>query len=234
MSDGRTGKGRTDLPPEVAQLLARPPGPERDAAWRTVVDRYSRLILSTVRALSSDYDEAMDQYAFVLEGLCRDDHQRLETFARSQAGRFEAWLVVVTRRLCIDYQRGRYGRVRRRSGTADLGSSQEGMRVVERRRLVDLVTEELDLARTADPTGSDPEAEVRRIQLRRARQEALDSLSPRERLLLRLRFEDGRSAREIAEAMGFASPFHVYRRLKKVYEELRGQLQQRGVSDPRP
>lgn len=219
------------MPRELARLLDAAQGPEREKAWQELVDRHSRLILSTVRAVSSQYDEAMDHYAFVLEGLSRDDYQRLRTYAQTGGGRFEAWLVVVTRRLCIDYRRSRYGRVKRTDRQEDPDDEQ---RARERRRLIDLVTEELDIARTADRTTVNPEQDVRRRQLEMALQQAMGSLSGRDRLLLRFRFEDGRSAREIADAMGFPSPFHVYRRLKKVLDELRVRLREQGVSDSLP
>jgi DNA-directed RNA polymerase specialized sigma subunit len=51
---------------------------------------------------------------------------------------------------------------------------------------------------------------------------------------LKLRFDDGRTAREIADAMGFPSAFHVYRSLKKVLTALGKLLRERGVSDALP
>ncbi len=226
--------GRSGVPRDLVDLLGCPEGPEREAAWRRVVSRHSRLIMSTVRALSTDHDEAMDLYAFVLEGLRADDFTRLRSFAEQGAGRFEAWLVVVTRRLSIDYRRSRYGRVRRTDRTEASAEAGRALQAAERRRLLDLVTEELDVARTADPSGPDPEAEVRLRELRAALQEAIGSLGARDRLLLRLRFEDGRTAREIEDAMGFPSQFHVYRRLRKVLARLRSRLEDRGVSDSMP
>jgi RNA polymerase sigma factor (sigma-70 family) len=219
------------LPTEVAALLDSSGGSARDAAWQKVVDRHSRLILSTVRALSSDYDEAMDQYAFVLDALQRDDHRRLRAYAASRAGRFEAWLVVVTRRLCVDYRRQRYGRIRESPTELD---SDRKLRAKQRRQLLDLVTEELDVATTADTSIEDPEAALRRRELQRALEDAIQSLDARDRLLLRLRFEDGHAARVIGEAMGFPSTFHVYRRLKKVLAGLRRRLREAGVSDAHP
>lgn len=226
--------GRSGVPRELVALLASPEGPEREAAWRHLVNRHSRLIMSTVRALSADHDEAMDLYAFVLEGLRADNYGRLRSFAEQGAGRFEPWLVVVTRRLSIDYRRSRYGRRRRTGRTEASDDPGRSLRVVERRRLLDLVTEELDVARTADPSGANPEAAVRRRELRAALMEAIGSLETRDRLLLRLRFEDGRTAREIQDAMGFPSQFHVYRRLKKVFVRLRSKLEDLGVSDSTP
>jgi RNA polymerase sigma factor (sigma-70 family) len=219
------------IPAEIAALLASSGRSARDAAWQRVVDRHSRLILSTVRALSADHDEAMDQYAFVLECLQQDDHRRLRTYAASSAGRFEAWLVVVTRRLCVDYQRHRYGRFRESPGEMD---REQRLRAKERRRLLDLVTEELNVATTPDTSIEDPEVEIRRRELQKALEDAIQSLGARDRLLLRLRFDDGHPARVIADAMGFQSTFHVYRRLKKVLDGLRRRLHEAGVSDASP
>ena len=90
MSETESGGVSRRVPREVARLLESSEGSERGAAWQELVDRHSRLILSTVRVVSSNYDEAMDQYAFVLEGLSRDDYQRLRAYARTGAGKFEA------------------------------------------------------------------------------------------------------------------------------------------------
>jgi hypothetical protein len=49
-----------------------------------------------------------------------------------------------------------------------------------------------------------------------------------------MRFEDQRSAAEIARAMGFPTPFHVYRRLNKLLGELRATLEARGIDGPAP
>jgi len=49
-----------------------------------------------------------------------------------------------------------------------------------------------------------------------------------------LRFEDDVSVRGIAQALGFPTPFHVYRRLSGVLAPLRRSLVQRGVEEARP
>jgi DNA-directed RNA polymerase specialized sigma subunit len=52
-----------------------------------------------------------------------------------------------------------------------------------------------------------------------------------DRLLLKLRFDDGLSAPEIARLLGFPTPFHVYRRLNALYARLRGGLRERGIEE---
>lgn len=59
-------------------------------------------------------------------------------------------------------------------------------------------------------------------------------MSVEDRLLLKLRFEDGLPVRKIAEVMRFASEFVVYRRLKSLLTDLKRRLEEAGVHDPLP
>jgi DNA-directed RNA polymerase specialized sigma subunit len=59
----------------------------------------------------------------------------------------------------------------------------------------------------------------------------LSRLTPRERLLLTLRFEDNLSASKIATILGLPSQFHVYRKLNAVLAALRERLQSRGIEN---
>ena len=52
----------------------------------------------------------------------------------------------------------------------------------------------------------------------------LNELSPSDQLLLRLRFEEDLTAREIAPLLGLASQFHVYRRIETVCGMVRARL----------
>jgi DNA-directed RNA polymerase specialized sigma subunit len=62
----------------------------------------------------------------------------------------------------------------------------------------------------------------------------LSGLAPRDRLLLRLRFEDDLSVRQIAEVLGFATVFHVYRHLNALLATVRSQLEARGIAGSEP
>ena len=128
----------------------------------------------------------------------------------------------MARRLCLDRIRQRYGR------SHGGGPESHEARCV-RRRFVDLLAEQLDPADLADPADDNPETQLRVSELGRALTAALGGLAPRDRLLLKLRFEDGLAAREIGHVMSFATPFHVYRRLNTLLEQLRAALAGRGV-----
>jgi RNA polymerase sigma factor (sigma-70 family) len=215
------------FPPELADLLAAADPTAREAAWKRFLETHSRLLLHTARALGRDYDAAMDGYAYLLEQLRCDDFHRLRRYTAESRCKFTTWLVVVARRLCLDRVRQRYGRPH---GAGPQSHEAHGVR----RRLVDLVAEELDASDVADPANDNPETQLRASDLDRALLAALGGLEPRDRLLLKLRFEDGLAAREIGQVMGFATPFHVYRQLNTLLGQLRTALARRGVQDSEP
>ncbi len=208
--------------PELIRLLDATDSPTRDAAWDAFVAAHSRLLVHTARSLSHDHDAAMDGYAYVLEALREGDYRRLRGYAADGRSKFSTWLVVVARRLCLDFHRQRYGRAR------DTGADAKEARAA-RRRLVDLVAEDIDSSPAGPTSATDPHAELLDRERSAALEAALRTLAPRDRLLLALRFEEDLSAREIGQVMGFATPFHVYRRLNALLAALRLSLGRRGI-----
>jgi RNA polymerase sigma factor (sigma-70 family) len=179
---------------------------------------------------ANGYDDIMDRFAYVLDQLRSDDFRRLRKYASDGRTMFSTWLVVVARRLCVDYHRSRYGRSRRSTGQP---TSSE-VTTDERRDLVDLLGARVDIAAVEDRSNPDPENTLRANELRKMLDAALLELAPRDRMLLRLRFEDGASVREITRIMDFRSQFHVYRQLKAVLGQLRQSLEVQGVREAAP
>ncbi len=138
-----------DLSPELAALLGTADPASQDHAWSEFLKRYNTYLVKTTRFLSHDYDGAMDRYRYVLEELRRDNFKRLRAYAADPRSRLSTWLVAVVQRLCVDYERKRYGRLRETSS----GATREAL--TARRRLLDLVTEELD-AFSSPPRGWPP------------------------------------------------------------------------------
>lgn len=213
------------LPPELVRLLD---SADRERAWKDFLDSHSRLILHTLHRLGGGYDVVMERYTYVLEQLSRDDFRRLRAYTPSARSKFTTWLVVVVRRLGLDHYRRQYGRL-----SAAGGPSSDNPRVV-RRRLVDLLAEELDAPEVRSAESDQPDTPIREGELQTALQAALNQLPPRDRLLLKLRFELELPARKIASIMDFPTPFHVYRRCNSLCQELRGKLSDRGIESPLP
>lgn len=216
------------LPQKLASLLDARDAASEERAWKSFLDEHSRLILHTLHRLGGDHDVVMDRYAYVLEQLSRDRHHRLRGYKPSLGSKFTTWLVVVVRRLGLDHHRRRYGSV----PTSDTRPTTD-LRAT-RRRLLDLVAEGIDVENLALQDGAQPDSEIRAEDLRLALSSALDSLDPRDRLLLRLRFELDLPAHKVADLLGYPTPFHVYRRCNRLCGTLRHELVRRGVEDETP
>lgn len=209
-------------PKELLDLLRASVGTDVDKAWERFLERHSGTILDATWCMSEDYDGRMDRYAFILEQLRTDRFKRLRAYTPNPRARFQTWLTVVCRRLCVDYHRKRYGRDR----TPGPDSHE---RAASRRRLVDLVAEELDPDGIRDASSPNPEDRAARNELSRALEGALSELGFEDRLLLRLRFQDGLSAKAVAQLLRLPTVFHVYRRLNSTLGQLRNHLQGKGI-----
>lgn len=219
------GPSVTGLPPSLSRLVHARTASDADAAWREFVAENSRLVLHVCRSVWRTPDDAMDAYAEVLEHLRAEDFRRLQEFARHPRSKVSTWLVVVARRICLDLYRRRYGRPG--------GDGVQDQRRA-RRRLQDLVAEQLELHDAAAPESEETDAPIRHAELYDALHGTLASLPAHDLLLLKLRFGDELAAQEIARLLDFPSPFHVYRRLNALLAELRRSLNRRGVESALP
>jgi RNA polymerase sigma factor (sigma-70 family) len=217
----------SSAPKSLQALLdaSDPAGTER--AWAAFLDEQSELLIRVARSVGGSHDAVMDRYAFILDALRKDDCRRLRAFLPDGQRKFTTWLIVVVRRLCRDEHRHRYGRPQ--------GESPASVeRHQARRKLVDLIGDELAVASLPASGSDDPDLGLRREELTAALSGALERLTPSERLLLRLRFEEGLSVPEIARTTSAGSPFPVYRRIDAILRCLRDALHAAGVEDSVP
>jgi len=215
-------------PAELTFLLRADTPAARSGAWEAFLDAHSRLLLHVARRVGHDHDAAMDAYAFLLEQLRNHDFHRLRSYQSDGRTRFTTWLVVVARRLCTDFARRKYGRFRSaRAASAD--------QRVARRQLTDLVAVELDDERTPIPDGSgNPESDLIAREDAGYLAAAIAQLDTADQLLLKLRFEDDRTLKEIAPVLGYASGLQVHRHLKRVLGRMRAILTARNPKDRSP
>ena len=225
----RRAAGKNRLPESLLTLLSTP-AEARDGAWEAFVSAFSGPILRTVYTRCSDYDSAMDRYAFVLEKLQEDDCRRLRRYTADGRAQFHTWLAVVTRRLCEDYRRQRYGRPQSHTPEGER-RAREQFKI--RSLLADLSGTDQDWSRLPTP-GDNPEVGLREAELHGALTEAVQELEPQDQLLIRLRFEYDLTAKQIARLMDFPTPFHVYRRLRSRLDLLRTALRERGHGNAVP
>jgi RNA polymerase sigma factor (sigma-70 family) len=197
-------------PPELQDLLQASGAAARDEAWARFVARFSPLLLHTARTVAREHDRAMDAYTHLLEQLRQDDGRRLKQYLEDSGAQFTTWLVIVARRLCIDFLRQRYGR----APAVPSRMADHAMR----RRLEDLVAVEIGEMSALSEPRADPDEELRRRDLE----------------LLKLRFEDDVPVREIAKLLRYPTPFHVYRTLNTLLAGLRRRLTAAGVAEAEP
>jgi RNA polymerase sigma factor (sigma-70 family) len=210
-------------PIALGQLLAASDLSVREAAWDDLIARHTRLLLAVARSFGGGHDEAMERYSYILEKLLESDFRRLRTFDPESGASFSTWLTVTTRRLCLDHHRSKYGRQRPR-----VSDEVDPLRAL-RRSIVDSISSDVDAESLSDsalvPGDTRAVIDERDAALRLE----LMRLTPRDRLLLALRFEDDLSASRISQALGLPTPFNVYRRLNAVLSQLRKALEARGI-----
>ena len=202
----------------------------REAEWERFVAGYSGLIIHVARKICGDHDRSMDHYAYVLEQLRAEDFRRLRTFVADGRSELSTWLLVVAQRLCMDHHRRVYGRVRRNGD----GSQPVSEDMAARQRLIEMIGAKVNLDILADDNGRDPEYAIRVDQMHELLGSALAGLGARQRLLIKLRFEDGLSMADVARSMEMPSRFHAYRTLEETLTALRRTLERKGVTDGAP
>ena len=218
----------TALPPELRSILEPGESGAADAAWDAFVASYSRLFLYMATRVMPDRDGAMDAYAYLLEQLRKDGFRALRAYVSEPRSRFSTWIAVVARRTCVDFYRHRYGRPRGEGKALHVQTARAA-----RRGLLQLPAWNPEFSEILAHTEM-PDRQLRSAELHEALDAARSTLSAEDRLLLQLRFDEDLSAAAIASILGMPSPFHVYRRLKTVCDQLRRRLTARGIEGSAP
>jgi RNA polymerase sigma factor (sigma-70 family) len=180
--------------------------------------------MSVARSLGGDRDAAMDRYSYMLGKLRESDFRRLRSFDPTAGASFATWLTVTARHLCLDHQRSLFGRGRPEHET----DQSTTMRAV-RRALQDLTEGDTPADSIPDSSARSADAAAVRGELDSILQDELAKLTPSDRLLLTLRFEDDLPASRIAGVLGLKTPFHVYRRLNAILAQMRRGLESKGI-----
>jgi RNA polymerase sigma factor (sigma-70 family) len=208
----------------LGELLHSSDSVEREAAWEALISRHTRLLLAVARSFRGGHDEVMERYAYILGKLRESDFHRLRTFDPAAGASFSTWLAASARRLCLDHHRSVYGRQR----PTLIADRSETLRTL-RRSLVDSLGAEIDADLLPDSSALGADAQAVLAERNALLAAELVRLTPRERLILALRFQDELSASRIAKVLGLATPFNVYRRLNSILNRLRAGLIARGL-----
>jgi len=175
-----------------------------ESAFEELVYRYDRKVLSMAFSFSRDADDAKDIYQEVFLRV----HKALPRF--EFGSEFSTWLYRIVMNVCLNYKRRAVGRT-----FTSLSALAEN----------DLEASRLD-APPASHTAS-PDRMAQDAEIRRNVEEAIEMLSPKEKLVFTLRHFEGYKLREIAAMMDctegtvkkylFTAVAKLRQRLKRVY-----------------
>ncbi len=159
-------------------------------AWAQFVERFSGTIHGAIYATLRRYapelvspERARDLFQQVFLALCENDRRRLRSFRGKGGCSLAGWLRVATTRLVIDQLRRREPAGRSLDVDPAPGN-RPGLAPPDRGPLAPEILEEREAV-----------AFLRR---------ELESLPPRERLIMQLRFADGLPGREVARLVGIS------------------------------
>jgi RNA polymerase sigma-70 factor (ECF subfamily) len=178
-------------------------------AFELLVQRYDRQVLRLALNVLGSPEDARDVYQEAFLKIYRNLHQfRFECA-------FYTWIYRIVTNLCLDHLRHRRSHPEEQPPILRTVSSDE-------RRDGDFFDRQ-----QGDGTHSDPEREVLGHEIGRKVEAALQSLSPRERMVFEMRHYQGMKLRAIGEALGTTeetaknSLFRATRKLRNQLEELR-------------
>jgi RNA polymerase sigma factor (sigma-70 family) len=114
-ADGSAARAPFDnriSPAGVALLFTQLRSADAETAWKEFLLQYSSVLYQSVLTFTRDEDDASDCFVHICEQLVRNRFRRLLQFKIDGAASFNTWLRVVTRNLCYDWHRKKYGRLR--------------------------------------------------------------------------------------------------------------------------
>lgn len=96
----------------IGALLDKLRTEHAQAGWTEFLACYTNQIYKTAQLTTADEEAAADCYLYICQKLCEKSFQRLLRFKPNGPAKFGTWLSVVSRNLCFDWFRSRYGRRR--------------------------------------------------------------------------------------------------------------------------
>lgn len=160
-------------------------------AWDTLVARVSQFVYYCIRkvmrgATGKVYEEELeDIFQQVFASLVRNDYRKLRSFKGDC--KFTTWLSFVARSVCVDHFRKRGKRTGEISLETLIGDDDMKGGVTLENVLVD--------------PGNGPDTVVQRNETAALVRDAVQNLPARERIIVRLFYNEGKKYREIAKVM---------------------------------
>jgi RNA polymerase sigma factor (sigma-70 family) len=186
------------------------------------VKPYIKLIESICLRRFNYTEEGHECYVYVLDKIMEKNYAVINAFQGRST--FKTYLVSITNRLAIDFYRHRYGRTSTKSNPEQPSPKKNRLKTVSAIDLENL-SDEGHLDETVIQR-EDQEAKKRLVGIVKAQ---LSELSPEDRLLLKMKYEDNFKISEIAEILKLDQK-KTYRKINKILSDLKEEFLKKGLN----
>ena len=186
------------------------------------VKPYLKLIESICLRRFNYTEDGHECYVYVLDKIMENNYAVINAFQGRST--FKTYLVSITNRLAIDFFRHRYGRTSKTSNPEQSAPKKNQLKTVS----------------IIDPENWSDEGRLDETVIQREDQEAkkslegivktqLSELSPEDRLLLKMKYEDNFKVSEIAEILKLDQK-KTYRKINKILSDLKEEFLKKGIN----
>jgi len=265
---------------QIEKILSGLSSKRPDGAWRQFLDSYAGKIMAIAWQYASAPGKAQDCFLYICGKLSERDFRRLLQYDAQRGVDFQIWLTTVVSRLCIDWRRTEYGRLRPPTVISRMSAFDQQVYRIRFEQHLDLImclhilqidypsgtsqgladsltrihaelsprqrwrlgrlwrgNHPVSMSKQAigriadtvvDPALS-PDALVLQDEERENLRNALAKLTPEQQLLLRLRFQEGLSLKEVARMADLGDLHQARRHVEAALCQLAGLIS--GIRD---
>ena len=167
-------------------------------------------------------EEGHECYVYVLDKLMENNYSMINAFKGRST--FKTYLFSITNRLAIDFYRQRYGKTSKKSNPEQSAPKKARLKIVS---VID--QENLSDEERLDETVMNREEKKVKTRLEGIVKSHLSELSPEDRLLLKMKYEDDFKVSEIAEILKLDQK-KTYRRINTLLSAFKEEFLQEGFN----
>ena len=183
---------------------------------------YLKLIESICLRRFNYTEEGHECYVYVLDKLMEKNYARINAFQGRST--FKTYLVSITTRLTIDFYNHRYGKTSKKSNPEQPAPKKNRLKIVS-------ITDQENLSdeRRLEETVIDSEDKEVKKRLEGIVKSHRSELSPEDRLLLKMKYEDNFKVSEIAEILNLDQK-KTYRKINTILSDFKEEFLKNGFN----
>ena len=175
---------------------------------QTKIKPFIKLIEAVCLRKYNYSEEGHECFVYVLDKIMEKDYSRIKAFQGRST--FKTYLVSITVRLAIDFYNHRYGKVSKKSDPEQPSPKKNHLKIVS-------IDDQQNLSDEKRPDEIVINREIKDVKTRFEEivQYHLSGLSPEDRLLFKMKYEDNFKVSEIAELLNLNQK-KTYKRIEKI------------------